>query len=97
MFRKDLIDMLLDNPMSVRQIAHFVQEPPKDVEGDLRHLFQSLRHTEFVPAVDVAECRKCGFEFPMTKLHKPSKCPECKSTWVTEPHIYIRRKEQKES
>ena len=92
MFRKDLIPLLLDHPLSVTQIARLVAESPKDIEADLQHLLRSLKHTDYVAVVTPAECRKCGLEFATTKLRKPSKCPECQSTWVAEPIIAIRAK-----
>ena len=79
--------------MSVAQIARLVGETPRDVEADLLHLIQSLKHTELTAEVTPARCRKCGFEFERSKLGKPSKCPECKSTWVMEPRVAFRRKE----
>ncbi len=42
--------------------------------------------------VEPARCRSCGFEFSGEKLTKPSKRPECHSTWVGEPKIGIERK-----
>ena len=42
MFRKDLIDLLLGNPMGVSQIARAVKEPPSRIEDDLQHLLRSL-------------------------------------------------------
>jgi predicted Zn-ribbon and HTH transcriptional regulator len=90
-FRKDLIPLLQENPMSVTQIARLVGETPRDVEADLLHLIQSLKHTEFTVEVTPARCRKCGFEFDSGKLAKPSKCPECKATWIHEPRVSIRR------
>ena len=96
MFRKDLIPLLQGNPMSVAQIARLVGEAPRDVEADLLHLLRSLKHTEFTAEVTPARCRKCGFEFDGTKLAKPSKCPECKATWIQEPRVAIlARKESK--
>jgi predicted Zn-ribbon and HTH transcriptional regulator len=92
MFRKDLIPLLKDNPMSVVQIAREVDESPKTIEEDLQHLFRSLKHGEFEPRVEPARCRKCGFEFGFDKLRKPSKCPECNSTWLTEPKISVQAK-----
>ena len=92
MFRKDLIKILLDNPMSVPKIAHFVEESPKDVADHLEHLLLSLKHTEFAPDIYPAECRRCDFVFGTDKLRKPSKCPKCKSTWLTDPEIGIKRK-----
>jgi predicted transcriptional regulator len=41
MFRKDLIDMLLHNPMSIRDIARALELSPRDVEQDIRHLLKS--------------------------------------------------------
>jgi len=86
-FRKDLIPLLLGNPMSVGQIARLVGETPRDIEVHLCHLLQSLRHTGYSAVIEPARCRKCGFEFDASKLAKPSKCPECRSTWLLEPRV----------
>jgi predicted Zn-ribbon and HTH transcriptional regulator len=89
MFRKDLIDLLLGNPMSITKISRNVGEPPGQVVDDLRHLLRSLKHTEHRAVIELARCHACGFEFSDEKLSKPSKCPECHSTWVLEPRIGI--------
>ena len=89
MFRKDLIEMLLGNPPTVRQIARLVDESPGRVADDLNHLFRSLKHTEHRAIVEPARCRACGFEFSGEKQTRPSKCPECHSTWVLGPKIGI--------
>ena len=94
MFRKNLIEMLLGNPMTVSQIARLVDESPSGIADDLNHLLRSLKHTEYKAVVEPARCRACGFEFTEKKLTKPSKCPECKSTWVQEPKIGIESKTQ---
>ena len=92
MFRKDLIEMLLGNPMTVSQIARLVDESPGRVADDLNHLLRSLKHTEYKAVVEPARCRACGFQFSAEKLTKPSKCPECRSTWVLEPKIGVENK-----
>lgn len=84
--------MLLEHPMSVSEISRFVEQPGKDTASDLEHLLQSIKHTEYKPVIEVATCKKCGFEFSSDKLRKPSKCPKCKSTWVTEPRIGLVRR-----
>jgi predicted Zn-ribbon and HTH transcriptional regulator len=86
--------MLLGNPMTVSQIARLVDEPPGRVADDLNHLFRSLKHTDYKAIVEPARCRSCGFEFSGEKLIKPSKCPECLSTWVLEPKIAIGSKKR---
>ncbi len=92
MFRKSLIEILLGNPMTVSQVARLVDESPGQVADDLQHLFRSLKHTGYKAIVEPARCRACGFEFSAEKLTKPSKCPECHSTWVLEPRIGLESK-----
>jgi transcriptional regulator len=72
--------------MSLTQIARTVDESPGQIADDLNHLFGSLKHTEFNAVIEPARCRACGFMFSEGKLNKPSKCPECHSAWVLEPH-----------
>ncbi len=92
MFRKDLIDMLLGKPMGINQIARTVDESPKQVADDVQHLLRTLKHTQYKASIASARCRACGFEFSDEKLTKPSKCPQCHSTWVLEPKISIQQK-----
>jgi len=91
MFRKHLIKLLLENPMSLRQIARMEDELPDRIADDLNHLFRSLKHTEYEAVIEPARSRACGFEFSESKLNKPSKCPKCDSTWVLEPKIGIKQ------
>jgi predicted Zn-ribbon and HTH transcriptional regulator len=84
--------MLLEHPMTVSEISRFVEQPGKDTAFDLEHLLRSIKHTEYKAVIEVATCKKCGFEFNTHKLRKPSKCPKCKSTWVTEPRISLVRR-----
>lgn len=92
MFRKDLIDMLLHNPMSIRDIARALELSPRDVEQDIRHLLKSLKHSAYGAVVTPAQCRKCGFTFQDDKLRKPGKCPACHATWIKEPQIEVDNK-----
>lgn len=92
MFRKDLIPLLLEHPMTVRDISRFVDQPGKDTVADLEHLLQSLKHSEYRAEIEASACKKCGFTFGQEKLRKPSKCPKCKSTWLTEPRIKLTKR-----
>jgi predicted Zn-ribbon and HTH transcriptional regulator len=95
MFRRDLIALLLNRPMSLTQIAREMGESPKEIGDALRHLVRSLRHTEQELRVDPAECRRCGFEFRTDKFSRPSKCPQCRGTWIAEPLFSVRLKPDK--
>ena len=92
MFRKNLTEMLNGNPMTVSQIARLVDESPGRIADDLNHFLRSLKHTDYKAVVEPARCRSCGFEFSGQKLTKPSKCPECRSTWILEAKIGIESK-----
>ncbi|TNF97991.1 MAG: transcriptional regulator [Gammaproteobacteria bacterium] len=89
MYRKDLIDLLLDNPTSLVEIARFLEMAPRDVEDDLHHLQKSLKHSEYRLLIHPAICRKCGFKFKKDKIHKPGKCPLCHKTWIKEPLLEV--------
>jgi len=82
--------MLQERAWSVKDIAHHMGVPPRDVEDDLRHLFRSLRHGHWHVVIEPAHCRNCGFQFDQDTLHKPSKCPSCRRTWISEPRISLR-------
>jgi predicted Zn-ribbon and HTH transcriptional regulator len=88
-FRKDLLDLLLNGPMTITQIARQVREPPAQIADDFAHLLRSLKHTSYRAAIEPAQCRSCGFQFSPDKLRKPSRCPTCRSTWLLEPKIAI--------
>jgi len=91
MFRRDLIAILEERPISLKELALLLDCPPRDLENDLKHLFRSLRNGPSSPAITPARCRKCGFLFEEHKLHKPGKCPRCKGTWISEPLIALKK------
>ena len=88
-FRRDLLDLLYDGPLSVPQIAEHLAASPRDVVDDIDHLAKSVKHMDCRLTVEPARCRKCGFTFGREKLRKPGKCPKCKGTWITEPRFTI--------
>jgi len=92
MFRRDLFDILKPRSVSLHELALLLDERPRDLEDHLQHLFRSLRKDPLCPVITPANCRKCGFRFDEHKLHKPSKCPRCKGTWISEPLIFLEEK-----
>jgi predicted Zn-ribbon and HTH transcriptional regulator len=89
MFRKGLVNTLLDTPMTINDIAHLMDISPRDAEQDVRHLARSLKRSQYRLHVRPASCRKCGFEFGTDKLRKPGKCPRCHATWIREPLLEV--------
>lgn len=91
MFRKALIEILSNRPMSIKDLAVLLGEHPKDVEDDLHHLQKSLHNMPYRMLIEPARCNKCEFLFHKDKLHKPGKCPNCHGTWISEPLISIEK------
>ena len=90
MNRSELIQHLLNAPKSVRQLAMDLKQPAGAVANDLQHIAKSLKHQPYRLDVIPAKCRRCDFVFDDTRYRKPSKCPECKGTWLTEPIVCTR-------
>jgi len=90
MSQNNFIPLLIDNPLTLRQIASQLEVPPADVEKELAQLEESLADTKWKMVVHPALCRKCGFRFGEDKLKKPARCTECKAKFLTEPEIQIR-------
>ncbi len=91
MYRKELIDILLEHPMTLQELSERLDEPAKDVADDLHHLQKSLRHEPYRLEIRPARCRKCGFVFQADKMTKPGKCPQCRGTWIQAPEVVIHR------
>ena len=82
--------LLLDNPMSVAQIARATQQTPEEAAVELERLLLGLDLTAHEAAISPAKCLHCRFDFPADQLRKPSHCPRCQSNNVTEPLVQIR-------
>ncbi len=93
MFRRELLDIILDRPVSIHELSRVLGVPVRELDDDLKHLAKSLRHDEYRLDVIPARCRKCGYTFAATKYRKPGKCPQCRGTWLSEPLIGARRKD----
>ena len=88
-FRKQLMEILSAEPRTASSLAREMGLPRRDVEDDLRHMIRSARAAGHRVIVEPARCRACGYRFDEDKLSKPSRCPECKSTWLFEPLLRV--------
>ncbi|WP_022850216.1 transcriptional regulator [Limisalsivibrio acetivorans] len=86
--RQEIIDTLKDGPATAGDLSVIVSKPEKLIFSELEHVRKTVGKAF---AIIQPECRKCGFIFSREKhLKKPSKCPECRSTWITDPEFYIK-------
>lgn len=77
-------------PLTSRDISQEVRASEREVMAHLEHIRISLRSRGRTLAVNLPECRKCGYVFKgRTRLTKPGRCPECNSTSISPPEFYI--------
>ncbi len=88
-FRKDLAEMLA-TPRTASSLARELGLERGEIDADLAHVVRSAKAAGHQVVVEPARCRKCGFVFDESRLTKPGKCPECRSTWLYEPLISIK-------
>ena len=91
--RRAISELILDQPLSAREISVQAHIAEKDVYGHLEHIRHSLHAAGSHLVVTPAECRSCGFEFSKRdRLAPPGKCPICRSETIFEPLFAIRMK-----
>ena len=66
MFRKDLIPLLLDNPLRLSEIARLYDVPLKEVLDDVKHLRKTLKQSAY--RLDVTASRMPQMQLPL--LHR---------------------------
>lgn len=94
LLRKSEKPLTVDDIISLLNLSDM---NPKDVYDHLQHIAKSVKARskgkEYL-AMDPPVCRKCGFVFKeLSKPKKPSKCPRCKSEWISPPRFLIVRKD----
>ncbi len=89
MYRKGLIEWLLERSWSLSELAEQLDMTQKDVDDDLQHLLRSLKREGLRAVIEPASCRHCGFTFRKDRLRKPGKCPRCRQTWIREPRLRL--------
>ena len=90
-FRRQLIEILSQEPRSVSWLARELGLHRRDIEEDVRHALRSAQAAGYRVDVIPARCKSCDFVFAADKLTKPSRCPACKGTRLFEPMIRIAR------
>ena len=89
MYRRDLLSLLEQEPLTVHEIGRLMECRVSEVIDALHHLQKSLRHRPERMEVKPARCQKCGFTFSTEKLSRPGRCPRCHGNWISEPRIRI--------
>lgn len=87
--RKELVELLSQGRMTIREIALRYHITTEDVATDLLHIGKSIYPKQELK-MEAPVCKSCGFLFKeRTKLRPPSKCPKCKREKISEPRFWI--------
>lgn len=85
--RQQIIDCMRAGPVSIGMLSAEIGLSEKVLQDHLESLRRQVRF-----ALIPARCAKCGFEFRgRRRTRKPGKCPECRSTYITEPLYSLER------
>ena len=88
--RKEIIEMLEKDRMTVKQLADLFRVEPKFILEDLKHISISLKNVHKKLKEQFSVCNVCGYEFrSREKMSRPSKCPKCRAEDITEPVFWI--------
>jgi len=89
--RHAIMALLIEGPISAKEISAAVSLPEKEVAGHLEHIHRSLHVTGALLEVEPAECRHCGFVFvKRERMSAPGRCPVCRHEAISDPLFSIR-------
>lgn len=88
--RQQLIALLQEGPISVRELSQALHQAEKDLYGHLAHIEQSLKSEGVRLVLEPAVCRHCGFVFSKRERPQPpGRCPACKHSHIQRPRYAI--------
>jgi len=89
--RKEMIELLNKEMYSVSHLARHFKCTISEIIEDLNHITQSMLSKNKRLRSKPPICNHCGFIFKERKrLSRPTKCPKCKSEYITEPYFFIK-------
>lgn len=89
--RRAIMALLIEGPISAKEISAAVSLPEKEVSSHLEHIRRSLHASGAVLEVEPAECRQCGFVFAKReRMTSPGRCPVCRNEAICDPLFSIR-------
>lgn len=85
-----MIGMLLESPMTLREISQAVGISEKDVPDHLSHIRSSVKSDGLILVIDPPSCLSCDFVFENRKrFTRPGRCPRCKSERIDDPLFHL--------
>ena len=89
--RQQIIDLLLTDELTLRDLSQAVSIPEKEVVDHLGHIDRSVRNQGKKLVEIPYECLSCGFVFDKrTRFSKPGRCPECRNSHIQTARYHIK-------
>ena len=88
--REQMIKMLEEHSMSIKEIADVLNLPVKTVTQDLDSVRKTIRSESKQIEVQPAKCKACNYIFiGRTRISDPHKCPKCHSERIEPQNFRI--------
>ena len=88
--RQQIIDLLIADELTLRDLSQAVSIPEKEVVGHLGHIERSVRNQGRKLVETPYRCLSCGFVFEeRTRFTKPGRCPSCKNSHMQSARYHI--------
>ncbi len=88
--RRMIIELLEDREYSIEELAKLLETDRKTILEDLKHIKKTLRSVNKTLYVVPPFCYKCNKEIIIRDVKNISKCPRCKSTYISKPKFFIK-------
>lgn len=89
--RQQIIELLLKQPMTDRDLSQALSIREKEVAENLPYIERSVQSKKKEFIIVPPECLTCGFSFKDgKKLKTPGRCPKCKSERIKRPVFFIK-------
>jgi len=88
--RQQIIELLVEQEMSAREISQTVRIREKEVYEHLFHVARSVNTQKKKLVITPSECLGCGYIFKNRKRYTPpGRCPHCKGEHIQNPTYRI--------
>jgi len=89
--RQQIIDLLEEKKMSVREISQTIRISEKEVYEHLLHIKHSVKLKKKKLRINPFYCLLCDYIFKDRKrLTKPGRCPRCKRSHISPATYWIK-------
>lgn len=88
--RQQMIELLMAEEMSAKQLSQMVRVREKEVYEHLFHIGRSVNARKRKLVTIPSSCLECGYVFKNRKRYTPpGRCPHCKSEQIRTPTYRI--------